>query len=259
MVDITAIISEPEEINVTIDSVGATELKDLTDIALTNLLNSQYLIYDSVSEQWKNTSGSVVWGEITGTLSNQTDLQSALDAKEDDLTFSTGLTRTVDTITVNNSEVSISASQVTDFDTEVANNSAVFLNTAKITNATHTGEVTGETSLTITSNVIDEDNLKLDESPTNDYVLTADSTKSGGMKWALSGGVTGPGDVIGPSSSVDNALTTFDSITGKLIKDSGLISEGNKIYQNGYATSYIKFNDGSIEIWTGGNIQASWN
>ncbi len=46
------------------------------------------------------TSGGM-WGSITGTLSDQTDLQTALDAKESVLTFSTGLTRSIDTITSN--------------------------------------------------------------------------------------------------------------------------------------------------------------
>lgn len=40
------------------------------------------------------------------------------------------------------------ASTISDFDTEVANNSAVTANTAKVTNATHTGDVTGSTTLT---------------------------------------------------------------------------------------------------------------
>jgi hypothetical protein len=46
------------------------------------------------------------------------------------------------------------AADITDFDTEVANNSAVTANTAKVTNATHTGDVTGATTLTIATNVV---------------------------------------------------------------------------------------------------------
>lgn len=37
------------------------------------------------------TGGSVAWGSITGTLSNQLDLQAALDAKQDELVFDTVL------------------------------------------------------------------------------------------------------------------------------------------------------------------------
>jgi len=51
------------------------------------------------------------------------------------------------------------ASTISDFDTEVANNSAVAANTAKVTNATHTGDVTGATTLTIANGVVDSDNL----------------------------------------------------------------------------------------------------
>jgi len=47
-----------------------------------------------------------------------------------------------------------SASNITDFDTEVANNSAVTANTAKVTNATHTGDVTGATALTLSDGVV---------------------------------------------------------------------------------------------------------
>lgn len=49
----------------------------------------------------QSTASGAAWGGITGTLSNQTDLQTALDAKEANLTFSTGLTRTANTITNN--------------------------------------------------------------------------------------------------------------------------------------------------------------
>lgn len=46
------------------------------------------------------------------------------------------------------------ASNITDFDTEVANNSAVTANTDKVTNATHTGDVTGATALTLSDGVV---------------------------------------------------------------------------------------------------------
>jgi len=64
--------------------------------------------------------------------------------------------------------------------------------------------------------------------------------------------------VTGAASATDNAITTFDSTTGKLIQDSGLISVDGKIYQEGYPNSYIKFNNGAIEIWIGGNKQIAW-
>lgn len=47
------------------------------------------------------------------------------------------------------------AANVTDFDTEVANNTAVAANTAKVSNATHTGDVTGSTVLTIAAGAVD--------------------------------------------------------------------------------------------------------
>lgn len=61
---------------------------------------------------------------------------------------------------------------------------AIAANTVKVTNATHTGEVTGATALTIADNIVDEANLKVDNTPTNDDVLTAKSSAAGGLTWA---------------------------------------------------------------------------
>jgi len=52
------------------------------------------------------------------------------------------------------------------------------------TNATHSGEVTGSGALTIADNVVDEANLKVSNTPTNGYVLTAQSGNTGGLTWA---------------------------------------------------------------------------
>ena len=72
-------------------------------------------------------------------------------------------------------------------------NSAITANTAKVTNATHSGEVTGATALTIADNVVDEANLKVSNSPTNGYFLSAQSGNTGGLTWAevAAGGITG--------------------------------------------------------------------
>ena len=55
-------------------------LNDLGDVNITTPSSGQVLSYDGSS--WKNTSASgVSWGSITGTLSSQTDLNSALNGK----------------------------------------------------------------------------------------------------------------------------------------------------------------------------------
>ena len=63
-------------------------------------------------------------------------------------------------------------------------NTARDANTAKTTNATHSGEVTGATALTIADNVVDEANLKVSNSPTDGYFLSAQSGNTGGLTWA---------------------------------------------------------------------------
>jgi len=71
-------------------------------------------------------------------------------------------------------------------DAKLANsiNTEIAANTAKTTNATHTGEVTGATALTIADDVVDEANLKVSNSPTNGYFLSAQSGNTGGLTWA---------------------------------------------------------------------------
>ena len=70
-------------------------------------------------------------------------------------------------------------------------NSAITANTAKVTNATHTGEVTGATALTIADNVVDEANLKVSNAPVNGYFLSAQSGNTGGLTWAqVSSGIS---------------------------------------------------------------------
>ena len=59
------------------------ELQELHNVKITSASNGQVLKYDSAQSLWVNgtDSSGVAWGGITGTLSSQTDLQTALDAK----------------------------------------------------------------------------------------------------------------------------------------------------------------------------------
>ena len=70
-------------------------------------------------------------------------------------------------------------------------NTEIAANTAKTSNATHTGEVTGATALTIADDVVDEANLKVSNTPTNGYFLSAQSGNTGGLTWAAAGGLDG--------------------------------------------------------------------
>jgi len=81
-------------------------------------------------------------------------------------------------ITANTAKTGISSAQT----------SAITANTAKVTNANHSGEVTGATALTIAGNVVDEANLKVSNNPTNGYFLSAQSGNTGGMTWAAAAG-----------------------------------------------------------------------
>lgn len=130
--DINVTLAEPEDISVTLDQVGITNFLQLHDTPTSFTGEGGNFVRVKSSEdgvEFVLSSSNVAWGEITGTLSNQADIQAELDLKEENLTFSTGLTRSTNTITVNNSELTLTASQVSDFDTEVGNNSSVSANT----------------------------------------------------------------------------------------------------------------------------------
>ena len=89
-------------------------------------------------------------------------------------------------------------------------NTEIAANTAKVTNATHSGEVTGATALTIADDVVDEANLKVSNSPTNGYYLQAQSGNTGGLTWAAVSQYTTPlttqGDILYRDGSGDARL-----------------------------------------------------
>jgi hypothetical protein len=191
------------------------------------------------------TAGGGAGGGGVSTFTGQTDTPSAytdqalkiaqVNGGETALEFTSTPTITADNISDGGNNAIITTTQETNFESAFSHVSAdgsshadvalntthgssagsdhsdVVANTAKVSNATHTGEVTGSGALTIADNIIDEANLKLATGPTNDYVLTADSGETSGMKWAV--GSSGGGFVDRGDPSVN------DYVVGDLTTD----------------------------------------
>jgi hypothetical protein len=126
------------------------------------------------------------------------------------------------------------AANITDFDTEVANNTAVAANTAKVSNATHTGDVTGSTALAIADNAVTFDKM---QQLSNRRVI-------GNM----SGSIANPepitiidDDTMG--TAANNSLATSESI--KAYVDSQVTSVVSN-FSTGWATSH-----GSVTVANG--------
>ena len=82
----TYVDGEINTVNGKIDSIQIVdELAELQDVSLSEPSDGQALTYDSATQKWKNGTIDTTtnWGNIGGTLSNQTDLNSALTGKAD--------------------------------------------------------------------------------------------------------------------------------------------------------------------------------
>ena len=87
--------SHPTQGIILVAVMNGLELEELHNVAISSPTNGQVLKYDSATNLWKNQTdlNSGVWGSITGTLSSQTDLQNALDAKQNVSAMSAYLTK----------------------------------------------------------------------------------------------------------------------------------------------------------------------
>ena len=113
------------------------------------------------------------------------------------------------------SPASLSANRTITIPDADVNLTNIAVNTAKTSNATHSGEVTGATALTIADNIVDEANLKISNTPTNGYVLSAQSGNTGGLTWVEAGGGT----------LVKTGQTTLGSTTGAITVDNCFTSD----------------------------------
>jgi len=139
------------------------------------------------------------------------------------------------------------------------------------TNATHSGEVTGSGALTIADNVVDEANLKVSNSPTNGYFLSAQSGNTGGLTWATVpagvGGSTGVdfNDSVKARFGTGNDLEIFhngtnteiNSTTGQL----GIKHTGNGVIKFERLNSkYLEIDgDANLLPYNNGTVHLGYN
>ena len=94
-------------------------------------------------------------------------------------------------------------------------NTEIAANTAKVTNATHTGDVTGATTLTIANDKIEEKHINAGGTPGADKVLVYDSGEDTNWKWADQSG-SGSGTPEGTA-----VLSTGETGTAKFLRVDG--------------------------------------
>jgi len=151
-------------------------------------------------------------------------------------------------------------------------NTAITANTSKTTNATHSGEVTGATALTIADNIVDEANLKVSNAPTNGYSLTAQSGNTGGLTWASVGGTfVKVGDVQSNSAASSHDLTgifsdtydkyffslsTYPATAGKEVSMQFLDGSNNAVTSSYYGASYGRNHSGTSVSHSGASVSS---
>jgi len=132
--------------SVTGDKIGDDQIDSEHYIA--GSIDSEHLASNSVTEQ-KIGNDAVVAAHIAANAVGASEIASGVIAS------SHLASATDDNLKARaNHSGTQTASTISDFDTEVANNSAVTANTAKVSNATHTGDVTGSTALTIAAGAV---------------------------------------------------------------------------------------------------------
>jgi len=110
----------------------------------------------------------------------------------------------------------------------------------------HSGEVTStaDGATVIADNIVDEANLKVSNSPTNGYMLTAQSGDTGGLTWAAAGGGTSNADynmiingdmvvaqrgITITDAAVDSVSTTTNADDSYTLDRWILLSDGDNI------------------------------
>ena len=245
------------------DATPAFDLSDATNYPTSSLsgtiTNAQ--LAGSIANS-KLANDSVSYGGVSLDL-GQSDATPAFDLSDATNYPTSSLSGTIAT-------AQIADDAVTDAKLADSINSAITANSAKVTNATHTGEVTGATALTIADNVVDEANLKVSNSPTDGYFLSAQSGNTGGLTWAqVSSGISAVVDDTTPElggnldadskdiHSVDQLSIGTSSLTHDFLISGYKTSEEGELFRMTNNNTSTSADGRMITFYSGSNLRGS--
>jgi hypothetical protein len=146
---------------------------------------------DTLNKRYVTDAHLTILGNTSGTNTGDQDLSPYFNKSIDDTDDITiGTTNKFATASEKTKLSFISVTQAVDLDT-IESNTAT--NNSKVTNATHTGDVTGATTLTIDPSAITGKTLVT--AVGTDYVLISDTSDGGNIKKALASDLAGSGGV----------------------------------------------------------------
>lgn len=159
---------------------GSSTLSGLTDTNITTPSNGQALVYNSTGGNWENQTLSVTGDMLKTTYDTDTD--NIVDNAE--AVGGVAITDIARTDVAETFSSTISATNLSG--TNTGDNAVNSLYSGLVSNATHTGDVTGATALTIAVDAVDIPMLSATGTPDNTTFLRGDNTwatPDGGVGW----------------------------------------------------------------------------
>jgi hypothetical protein len=225
-----------------ITDVTGDNLSALADVTITSIASGEVL-------KWNGTA----W--VNNTLTEAGIAAAAHNHSASEITSGTFANARISSgsVTQHEGDLTVTASQVSDFDTEVANNSAVALNTAKVTNVTtNLGYTTAASNGVVTSS--DGTNATIPAATTSlaGLMTAADKTALDSALQAevdTLATVTGRGATTATAVNITNTTTSTTAGTGAFIVDGGVgIAENLNVGGNTIITGNLTVNGTTTSV-----------
>lgn len=220
-------------------NITAGEIRNLIGAGTGNSdSDTVYSIQDGeLSENnFTNADHSKLNGIATGATVDQTnaEIRAAIEAATDSNVFTDadhtklGNIETAATADQTDAEIRAAVEAAADSnvftDTDHTKLNGIAASANNYTHPNHSGEVTSSAdgATVISGNVVDEANLKISNSPTNGYVLTAQSANAGGLTWEEAAGGSTTLGAVGTYGLMQNHSGTATITPGSTMAGSDL-------------------------------------